>query len=721
MTNDPVRIVQLSDLHFGTKGQSEIWQSLLTCLNEEIKPDLILVTGDIVDTPSKTLYQTAHRELGLLRNVGGIAGACQVCPGNHDRHPKGNAPGPLKGVLAALGGRSTVSAWFDQTFTGMIPTVKTPADFDLSRQSLNWHVRVIGFDSSINAEYSAQGYAGPEELAGLIRTAKAATDFDLVIVMHHHHLLPIKELEQRRQVARDLFRPTIMLNAGTVLEALSRGHINMVVHGHEHQRAIARYGTLDGQENEIVVVGAGSAIGNRTLDGCDFGRSSFNIIELNHDRSVSLREATHDGLQWRMKEPVTILDDRAIRRARFYRRSNPTAAPTSKVLTCLEFHRDRNINYSRIWTNWAVDGGEWTHKTTNSSGWPSSARVEFDWPGNEPEIFDNVRFLKDSSDYHTYHLRVHPHDNGRRLARQIAIKFQWQGGAVLTQNDFGYLDENTLGPYRRQGLEFAAVRAHNDLESLSLLVRLPPLFAPKLNEVRVFVEEPSGATPKPSEELARALQQHASGTFSFDLPYPRRGYRYVLAWRPVEGPRPAPRAERFRNTVRIAGNADTLLSAFAAELRTLLFFEHISFGMYIPPSHESTHLIKVAEIVSEHAGPQAHPPNQLSLLGPSTLHRHAWWGQIQAALADRDGTERMEQEAGFLVGERALVVIPVRDYAQKGGLSWALIRLSINTGCSTSDEQLLRALDSRRQEGFANGLTAVLHGALQLERGHRCD
>jgi hypothetical protein len=711
---ETVRIVHLSDLHFGTSGQLEIWRSLRNYVNDVLKPHLVLVTGDIVDSPDESLYREARHELDLLRVVGeDSADAYRVCPGNHDRHPSGVARGSFTFLHDLFGSRSTVPAWFDQTFGGVAPTAGKPADFDLSAGSVNWRVKVIGFDSSVDAKYAAQGYARPDDLGNLVKSAKAATDFDLVILMHHHHLLPIKELERGRQSAKDLLQSTTMLNAGTVLEAVTRGHINLVLHGHQHQRAIARYGTMDGRENEVVVIGVGSATGNKTLDGCDFARCSFNVIDLHHDRSVLLREVRHDGIQWQLGNRDLLLDDRAVRRARFYRRTHSKATPTSRMLTCLEFHRDRNINFTRYWTNWAVESGQWSCPTTNSSGWPSSASIEFDWADSEREAFESVRPLKDTSDYHKHQFAVTLRESRQRIARQITAKFQWQGGGILTQDDLKYLDLNMLGPYRRQGFEFASVRAHNDLETLSLLVRIPPEFAPNLDQIQVFFEEPNGE-PKRGDELVSALRRHCSGMFSFDLAYPRRGYRYVLAWRPVDDLPLNCKAEHFRKAARSAENAEKLVSAFAAELRRCLFFEPLSIALYVPLPEDRSMLTKVGQVIRDGIGPNLHPPMQLPLRGASTLHRHAWWGQIQAALAGRGDTDRVDNDAGFVLGERALVVVPIREYHRKDSISWGLIRIGIDTDSVTSDEQLLTALDPGRQEGFANALVAVLHSTLQL-------
>ncbi len=75
---DGFTIVQLSDLHVGTfVGERELERGL--GLVDRIKPDLIVVTGDMVDFDPRFVASAARR-LGSLRAREGI-----VCiPGNHD-------------------------------------------------------------------------------------------------------------------------------------------------------------------------------------------------------------------------------------------------------------------------------------------------------------------------------------------------------------------------------------------------------------------------------------------------------------------------------------------------------------------------------------------------------------------------------------------------------------------------------------------------------------
>ena len=83
-----IRIAHLSDLHFGARDQEKVWPLLGDYLNDTVKPNFILITGDIAHTPNIKLFEKAKSQLDLLRVQGPKpTDAYRVCPGNHDRHP----------------------------------------------------------------------------------------------------------------------------------------------------------------------------------------------------------------------------------------------------------------------------------------------------------------------------------------------------------------------------------------------------------------------------------------------------------------------------------------------------------------------------------------------------------------------------------------------------------------------------------------------------------
>ena len=712
---DAVTIAHLSDLHFGMKDvgvgkvrQLEVWRSLSSFLNDKIKPQLILITGDIVDTPDQQLYNLAQDELRKLRIEGSDQDKIyRVCAGNHDRHPWGNAPGRLRKIYEFLRPGTAVEAWFDYAFTGRIAH-ENVSEFKLSVGNNSWAVRVLGLDSSSDAKYSAQGYAKSERIQDIVNGAIAATGADLVIMMIHHHLLPIAELERNRPRFVDLFRPTIMLNAGTMLENLAKHNVNLVLHGHEHQRAVARYGTYHGQGNEIAVVGAGSSTGAKTLDGFDYARVSLNLLELRVDRSVYLREVRHDGRNWGITaEPeVLLLGNHAIRRARFYRRVSPSLTPRSRIVKYVEFQPNRDIAITETATDWIIEGGRWTKITQNSSGWPSTARVEFRWRIGTPTIFNDLQFVRDGSQDHTFRLEITlggvPISQDRAAAESIISNWQWTAGAVLTSHDLDLLDPTKLGPYRSQNCEFAAVDASNELAALSLLVRIPPSVAPQPQDVSVHYEEPNGTT-SPSPELTRTVQHHGPGTFSLEVPYPITGYRYVLAWPIAEAIGVSPAASTFQEHANSEDNARSLIDEFRAVCLASSFMRDTTLAIYTPSSEDPRVLIRRSSIILGDAHPEP-APAQVSLREGNWLYRHAWWGGLQQALSDAQGRGQSEVEAGFVLGEQALVIVPIRPSGSVLDPPWGLLRMGVHG--HITEEELIQG-----RELFALGLSSMLLAA----------
>ena len=79
----------MSDLHFGTNGDEEAWNDTKSFLRDYIRPSVVLICGDIVDSPSVRNFERALRFLESLPEDLRIP--YFVCSGNHDRFSHGNA------------------------------------------------------------------------------------------------------------------------------------------------------------------------------------------------------------------------------------------------------------------------------------------------------------------------------------------------------------------------------------------------------------------------------------------------------------------------------------------------------------------------------------------------------------------------------------------------------------------------------------------------------
>jgi len=162
---DSLRVAHISDLHFGADGQDETWLALTKHLREEIRPDLILVTGDIVDTPKNHLYAEAKKSLDqLCQSIQGKSQPVKyyVCPGNHDRFPKGT-----RWSFLPTNRFKKAAFDFDFIFQGRIPSLTEPANIALGPANNRWTIRVLGLDSSRSADFAARGYISLEEMSKL--------------------------------------------------------------------------------------------------------------------------------------------------------------------------------------------------------------------------------------------------------------------------------------------------------------------------------------------------------------------------------------------------------------------------------------------------------------------------------------------------------------------------------------------------------------------------
>jgi Calcineurin-like phosphoesterase len=209
-------IAHLSDLHFGSKNYKDVWKLTAQFL-WEIKPDLLLVTGDLVDTPRRKLYEEVREKLDSLHIP------YHVCAGNHDRFWHGNQfPTWLKSgvravlVVLALGigwwcwSSGWSSAWwvvlallvaagwgwtelllwvlttrilvddqFADVFKGrilyhdelkMVTVPRHTADFVAGGAESAWTIGLFGDDSNERADASARGFIDPSHFLP-IRTA----------------------------------------------------------------------------------------------------------------------------------------------------------------------------------------------------------------------------------------------------------------------------------------------------------------------------------------------------------------------------------------------------------------------------------------------------------------------------------------------------------------------------------------------------------------------
>lgn len=683
MTNNGIKIVHLSDLHIGMKGASGVWKTLSNHLIQKIKPKLVLITGDIADSPEKLLFEKAGEFFEALKTAGI---ECLVCAGNHDRHVQGIATdaAPKKIKLIAnwylhkekenqprdLNLPSTIedeqsASLFDQTFSNL-GMLSPSIDKSFSDETKNsWRIRIVTLDSSIESKVLAQGHVSPESLANFRNAAQYNGDIEnaphLVIALIHHHLLPITELEAGDQALGDIKKATTILNnAGSVLKALAEVDIDLVFHGHEHCHHLARFGLVSARNDEVLIVGAGSATGALTGVGCDVNRSSFNIFYLQKDRSVWFERMKYSGGTWALDgEKYELLSSKQVRQSCYMRHNfSDKALPQSQQERhfMYTFSRDAQIRETR--TNWLIENNEFSVKTGNSSGTPYFMRGVVKLTSEEPIELDQYQDMCSLGTMEYQYTKKLPSLNGRSVLNYTEHEIVWLAGGVLTKADLLRCDERIMESLRKQGKEFVMTFVEQSLKSLSMFVELPEKYAPKSTcDFEVLTGKLDSKSWELNPELTKRLIRTGKEKIRLDIPYPFLGYCYVITWFLPDLPDitlsstdQIRKRDKLKNTEKLAKR---IVDDVALAIKSLLPDISISIALYCPTIKNSHLAFECLEYTMTQDDPKPWMVIEPKYNGHPFCSAH--WGVSRAV----DKSDEVWNEAGLHEDEHALFAIPL--------------------------------------------------------------
>ena len=225
-------LVQISDIHIGSLYDASVFDKIVQEVNS-MKPDAIIVTGDITDEGILPQFELARVELERFK--------CEeliVLPGNHDyRHT----------------GYLLFKKFFPSTQTYdmgdvLLITLHTPRpdrdEGEVGYRQLLWMQKVI------------------EKFEGQRKK---------IIVAMHHHLIGIPDTGTDK---------IIVLDAGDALRVCLESKVDLVVCGHKHRPWVWKLGDL-----QIAYAGTASSFRFR-----GFFQNTYNIIDVKKDNlSVNLK------------------------------------------------------------------------------------------------------------------------------------------------------------------------------------------------------------------------------------------------------------------------------------------------------------------------------------------------------------------------------------------------------------------------------------------------
>ena len=240
------RVVHLSDLHFGAHDDR-----IVAAVEErvaELKPDLVVISGDFTQRARTEQFREACRFLERLQHSGHeVLGV----PGNHDV--------PLYDVLRRF--LSPLARYRRFIDDNLCPFVELPG------------IAVLGINTARSLTFK-DGRINHDQVAFIRETfARTPSDSFRILVTHH----PMFALQVGDEMTPAIGRQEL------ALDAIQEAGVDMLLAGHNHHASSHSASDLVTRAGGALVVQAGTATSTRVRDQ----EQSFNAIDVG-DASVTI-------------------------------------------------------------------------------------------------------------------------------------------------------------------------------------------------------------------------------------------------------------------------------------------------------------------------------------------------------------------------------------------------------------------------------------------------
>ena len=245
-------LVHLSDLHFGRIDQAVV-DPILHAI-EEIKPDLVAISGDFTQRARRSQFAQAR---GFLES---IEAKTLVVPGNHDI--------PLYDVA--------------ERFSSPLRRYREYINSHLEPEYVDDEMAVIGINTARSLAWG-EGRINEQQVERVVqRLSQLPESLLRVIVTHHPFDLP-PGVDEKRLLGRSEMAMTRLAEANADLFLSGHLHISHVSHAAERYK-------LDGHSALIVQAGTVSRRSRGELP-------SFNVLQLQRPNITLHRYAWEDATQ----------------------------------------------------------------------------------------------------------------------------------------------------------------------------------------------------------------------------------------------------------------------------------------------------------------------------------------------------------------------------------------------------------------------------------------
>lgn len=248
-----MRFVQISDLHIGGLFKQDAFDTMVDEINNDLKPDVIIVSGDLTDDGLVFQFEQARNEIKKLKCDNVI-----IFPGNHDY-------------------RHTGYLLFRKFFP--ITGSDGPQVYEFKNDSNKHQIVVLTTIGTARPDRD-EGEVGHRQNLWLNKILKKYynnyqhnnndnTQITKIVAMHHH-LIAIPDTGYTNVVG--------ISDAGDVLRTCLENNVDLVICGHKHRPWLWNLGTMK-------IAYAGTACSWRYRGVFE---DTYNIIDIGEDNKINV-------------------------------------------------------------------------------------------------------------------------------------------------------------------------------------------------------------------------------------------------------------------------------------------------------------------------------------------------------------------------------------------------------------------------------------------------